>query len=124
VTLRDLIDRWSKRRDEWARFHAHVDGAAIAGELLTDLAELQRRAGAESVLLPEAAQLSGYSIEHLRRLVATGKIENVSANGRIRVRRADLPQKATKRPLPTDSGPRTLSLSRSDVASDIMRSIA
>lgn len=61
-------------------------------------AELARQAWAEwqdgILSLNEAARESGYSAEHLQRLVANGDIPNAGQKGKPRVRRGDLPKKA------------------------------
>jgi len=121
--LAELIARWERRRDEWKRLGVQVDGAAIAEELLCELTALER-AGSASVMLREAAELSGYSIDHLRRLVAAGRLENVGKGGRIHVRKADLPLKLGQPLLPTDENSEKLGISRTDVVSQIMRSVA
>ena len=124
MTLSELVERWSARRDEWTRLGIQLSGAAVADEILTDLAELVRQGRAESVLLADAAQLSGYSRDHLRKLVAAGKLEIVGTAGRIRLRRGDLPEKARTNPLPTESGSGTFPPVGRDVVSQIMRSVA
>jgi hypothetical protein len=66
--------------------------------------ELERdvNAWAEQMLsITDAAEESGYSVEHLRRLVREGKLSTERTNGsgsRILVRRGDLPAKPTRHP--------------------------
>ncbi|HEY2375751.1 MAG TPA: hypothetical protein VGH98_07210, partial [Gemmatimonadaceae bacterium] len=88
-----LRERWELRRAELQRLGALVNGAAIAGEILNDLDQLER-AEAEAVLsLEEASRASGYSADHLRHLVADGSIPNAGRKGAPRIRRADLPRR-------------------------------
>ena len=44
--------------------------------------------------LEQAAQRSGYSRDHIGRLLRSGRLENVGSRGRPRVRASDLPVKA------------------------------
>ncbi len=53
----------------------------------------------EPLTLSDAAQESGYSVQHLRRLVTQGLLTDVAESSQIRVRRGDLPRK------PGHSGP-------------------
>ena len=92
VTPAELRARW--RADAAVLHRRGAEGAAVllescAAELDAALAD----GAPEPVTLAEAANLSGYSIPHLRRLIADGALRNVSANGRVRVRPGDLPRK-------------------------------
>jgi hypothetical protein len=94
--LESLRTRWQARRDEFARFDATVHGARLCDELLTDLANAQRSRADEVLSLRDAASISGYSTDHLARLIRTGKIPDSRPRprGRLVIRRADLPIKA------------------------------
>jgi hypothetical protein len=91
--VEQLLAKWEARHDEWRRLHVQVDGAALADEILSDLHQVTRSRALEAVTLKEASALSGYSVDHLQRLVATGQLENVGRKGRPRIRRGDLPSK-------------------------------
>ena len=55
-----------------------------------------REATQELLTLPEAARISGYSVDHLARMVREKRIPDLRPNGsrgRIRIRAADLPRK-------------------------------
>jgi hypothetical protein len=83
--------RWRARRDEFARFQATVDGAKLCDELLAELdGALQARAD-EAITLREAAALSGYTVDHLARMIRQGKVTNAGRKHVPRLRRADLP---------------------------------
>ena len=45
--------------------------------------------------------LSGYTVDHLQRLVPGGQLENIGRKGRPRIRRGDIPVKPGHR-LPSD----------------------
>ena len=57
---------------------------------------LEALAGVDDALLTldEAARESGYSAEHLGRLVRKGRLPNAGRRGRPRIRAADLPKRA------------------------------
>jgi hypothetical protein len=74
--LNDLRARWRARREEFARFQAAVDGAALCDELLADLDETICAVDDELLTLSQAAKVSGYSADHLGRLVRDGKLPN------------------------------------------------
>ncbi|MDB4916297.1 MAG: hypothetical protein JWM95_3941 [Gemmatimonadetes bacterium] len=93
MTYADLLAKWEQRRAEWRGLGVQVNGTAIADELLADLHALSQANALEELTLREAALLSGYSVDHLQRLVSSGQLENVGRKGRPRVRRGDLPVK-------------------------------
>lgn len=75
------------------RAHAH-EPTARAYEACAD--ELEKALAAEEqqpLTLRQAANLSGYSVDHLGRLVREGKIPNAGRPNAPRVRRADVPNK-------------------------------
>ena len=90
MTRDELRQRWIARRDEWARLHAHVDGAAIAEEILQDLDQLERSTAAESLTREEAAAAIGCHVDSITRLIRQGKLRNVGTRGRPKVVRAEL----------------------------------
>jgi hypothetical protein len=70
------------------------DGAVIALLRMADQLELAlRRSEGEIISLRVAAQESGYTEDHLGRLVREAKIPNAGCKGSPRVRRADVPKK-------------------------------
>lgn len=91
--LDNLLAKWEMRRMEWQRFRVQVSGGAIADEILTDLHALNRANAVEALTLREAAMMSGYTVDHLQRLVSAGQLENIGRKGRPRIRRGDVPLK-------------------------------
>jgi hypothetical protein len=73
--------------DEWAAFEESI---------IRDVEIAIRRQEDELLDLEQAARVSGYSMDRLRQLVRDGSIPDlrpVGSQGRIRVRRSDLPMK-------------------------------
>jgi len=95
-TLAALRERWIARREELRRFHALVDGAVLCDELLSELDRLTDAAENEALSLTRAAAESGYSVDHLGRLVREGKLANLGRPNAPKVRRADLPRKPSR----------------------------
>jgi hypothetical protein len=92
TTLTDLQAKWEARRNDPVVAKCMVSMEAICIEVLADFASLAA-AAVETVTLTEASVQGGYSVDHLQRCVASGKIENVGKKGRPRIRRADVPLK-------------------------------
>jgi len=92
--VRTLVDVWRGRADE---LRPYAEAAARAFE--TAAAELEAIAVEEEVTaltLEEAADESGYSSEHLGRLVREGVIPNAGRRRAPRIQRRDLPRKAAQ----------------------------
>lgn len=68
--------------------------AARAYEKAAELAEAAwREFQGQELSLQQASEESGYSVDHLQRLVAEQRIPNAGRKGKPRVRRGDLPTK-------------------------------
>ena len=106
VTLKQVIARWSSRRDELRRLGAFVDGVKLCDEVLADLTAVVSIHD-EVLTLTEAARHSGYSSEHLGRLVRDGKTPNAGRPNAPRIRVHQLPCKAGH--LPPERVPKTIS---------------
>jgi hypothetical protein len=75
-------------------YTADERAAAIWERAAEMVAESLRRSGLERLTLPLAAQESGYSVDHLRRLIDEGTIPDASgADGSKAILRMDLPRK-------------------------------
>lgn len=87
-----LLDRW--RAD--AAVLRRRGAPTVADALEACAAELEAAVDAwlvEELSIREAAAESGYSEDHLRELVRTDQLAGRNANGRVRVRRSDLPRR-------------------------------
>src|SRR5581483_11119887 len=91
--LEELRINGRARRDEFARFQATVDGATLCDQLLADLEGALAERHDEVLTLRAAADLSGYTVDHLARLIRQGKVPNAGRKHAPRVNRADLPRK-------------------------------
>ena len=96
--LESLVKRWHAQAELFRRRGQDATAVLIeslADELEGDLGEWED----EHLTIKDAAAESGYSEEHLRRLVREGKLDGERAPGgksHIRLRRVDLPTKPSK----------------------------
>ena len=104
MCLSELVAKWSTRRDEYRRLGVLVDGAILCEEALADLQEVMETRSTETLTLQQAARESGYSTDHLGRLVREGDIDNVGRPNAPRIRRADLPTKSGHLPQGKEPG--------------------
>lgn len=88
---REILQRWIARRDELARLKASVDGAKLCEDVLSDLDQLLAVRKGETVTLSQAADITGYSKDHLARLIRNGSIWNAGRKHRPLLRVSDLP---------------------------------
>lgn len=118
MTRDELLTRWQTRGAEWKRLGAHVDGGAVADEILADIALLEQIEGDEVLSLTAASAESGYSRDHLARLIRQGTIPNAGRPNAPRVRRRDLPRKAAVLQSADESG-----ISRAQIARSVVNSL-
>jgi hypothetical protein len=85
--------RWIARRDALRQLHALVDGAELCDALLGELDTLLAASAGELLSLRQAAAESGYSPDHLGRLIREGKLPNAGRLHAPRIRRGHLPMK-------------------------------
>jgi len=92
MTPRELTDHW---RSKALVFREHEQASvAIAYELCAeDLEDAFRSIEEERLTLAEAAETSGYSADHLGRLIREGKLPNAGRKGSPRIMRGELPMK-------------------------------
>lgn len=91
MTPDNLVLRWTQQLEAFARVNALVDGAKLVNDFLVDLRGLELAKEDPIVTLRAAAKESGYSVEHLARMVRQGKIPNAGRRNAPRIRVADLP---------------------------------
>lgn len=92
--------KWTEELERFSKRESFVRASVLCEEILTDFRSVVAR-GVDSILtLQQAAQESGYSVDHLSRLVRTGKLPDrrpPGSHGRIVLRRSDLPHKPNAR---------------------------
>jgi len=93
----DLPELWRRLATQQRQLGA--DSQARTLEYCADqLTASFTRAGDELLSLRRAASESGYSMDHIGRLLREGKILNSGRKAKPLIRRRDLPQKAEKTP--------------------------
>ena len=85
-----LPAHWRQRATELEKY---APAAAQAFREAADQLDDALAAPIDSVSINEAASLGGFSVDRIRKLVASGRIENVGRKGKPRIRRADVPVK-------------------------------
>lgn len=89
--LEDFVSRWERRAEEYSRIGVVAEAAKVVLELLSDFGATRDLAEAELLTLRQAAKQSGYSEDHIGRLVREGKIPNSGRRGAPRIRVGDVP---------------------------------
>jgi hypothetical protein len=97
VSTFDLVVRWRAHGEILRSFGANSQAEAVERCAL-QLEHALRAEEGELLTLQRAAQISGYSPDHLGRLVRQGALRNLGRPRAPRVRRGDLPHKATALP--------------------------
>ena len=93
--LRDLAGRWQAEAETLDTWGCEQQ-ASILRRCATEIELAAREHEREALTIPQAADESGYSRDHLRALVASGDIPNAGVKGSPRIRRRDLPMKPGK----------------------------
>lgn len=97
--LEALAETWRTQAELFAE-HECPDVAATYRRVAEQLERGLRAWEDERLTIKDAAAESGYSAEHLRRLVRSGKLDvqrNAGRKSRVKVRRGDLPAKPSGR---------------------------
>ena len=93
MTPAEFTSKWRHLQETLHRLRASVYGQLLCAEMLADFDAVIASLGDESLNLKQAAAESGYSSDHLGRLVREGKIPNVGRPNAPKIRRQDLPRK-------------------------------
>ena len=94
-TPAELPDDWRALAAQQRRLGAESQ-ARILDFCADELTAALERAGDELLSLARAAQESGYTADHLSRMVRQGKIPNSGRKSKPLIRRRDLPKKTLK----------------------------
>jgi hypothetical protein len=103
VSFTEFLAKWRAERERLSRYGQRVDPVPLLDDILQDAAAALASDQDESLTLRQAAAASGYSADHLARLIRTGRLLNLGVKHAPRLRRADLPHKPGR--LPTESPP-------------------
>jgi hypothetical protein len=83
-------------RDRAKELRPYSEAAAHAYEMAAiELEQAERVSDSEYLNLTQAAKESGYRVRHLRNLIRRGVLKNHGRKGAPRLKREDLPKKAT-----------------------------
>jgi hypothetical protein len=94
MTPQEFVAKWSAEAEALRRRAALVDGAALLAEVLADFQAVTGDDGDETLNLQQASRESGFSADHLGRLLRDGKLPNAGRANAPRIRRRHLPYKA------------------------------
>jgi hypothetical protein len=94
MTPQEFRAKWGAEAEAMRRRGAVVTGAAVLDEVLADFASITQEEADALLNLQHASQESGYSADHLGRLVRDGTIPNAGRPYAPKIRRKDLPRTA------------------------------
>lgn len=98
VYVVELVAKWQKEAD-LQRHRGQEAEATRTESFIVDLTAAEAGFFTEVLNLREASRESGYSGDHLGRMVRDGKIPNVGRRNAPKVLRKDLPRKAPLSPI-------------------------
>jgi len=87
----EFFARWEERRDWLSQMGGAANAATLIDAMLTEVRTLLKSKDDEVLSLSQASIESGYSTDHLGRLIRNGTIPNAGRRGSPRLRRSDLP---------------------------------
>src|SRR5438105_4051699 len=90
----ELVEKWRAEANDLRSLYFDERLASVVSRYADELAEALEQEQGESLTLTAAAKESGYSAEHLGRLLREGKLRNVDRLHAPRVLRRDLPLKS------------------------------
>lgn len=93
--VRGLIEKWRGEATTLRTRYLDERLAAVLSRLADELNDALEQDESEPLTLEQAAHESGYSAEHLGRMVRDHKVPNAGRHHAPRIRRRDLPLKAT-----------------------------
>ncbi len=91
----EFVTKWADEAHAMRNRGALVNGAALVEEVLRDFDAATSNHQAQPLTLGNAARESGYSVDYLGRLVREGRIPNAGRPNAPKIRRSDLPRKAS-----------------------------
>jgi len=94
-TIRQLLNQWQTEAETLQNRFRDERGAFLVSRMARELEEALRAHNDEPLTLAQAAEESGYSEDHIARLIRAGKLPNAGRLHAPRVRRGDLPLKTS-----------------------------
>ena len=98
MSIDELRARWRGVRDMYEELGPEGHSRLVEA-FLRDIEQLAASEQDKILTLTEAAEYSGYSVEHVGRLIRDGKIPNAGRRHAPRVRAADLPRRSPRQRL-------------------------
>lgn len=98
--LFELATAWREEAIRLRDRYADERGARILAVVADELTDALNDIDSELLNLEQAAAESGYSADHLGRLIRQGKIPNAGRKNAPKIRRGDLPRKRVLRQRP------------------------
>ena len=89
----ELVGKWAHKAAEYDGLAATVNAAAMCKLFVADLKALATESHDDWVLIPEAVRVSGYSKQHIRRLIQSGQLPAEGVGKARRVPLHALPRK-------------------------------
>jgi hypothetical protein len=103
MTVEEFRAKWRAEAEAMQRRGGLVSGSVLIAEMLIDVETVLTEPLDALISVEEAARASGYSADHLARLVRDGKVPDrrpPGTQGRLLFRRGDLPVKPGRRHTP------------------------
>ena len=98
MSFTEFLAKWRAERERLSRYGQRVDPVPLLDDILRDAAAALASDQDECVTLTQAAAASGYSADHLARLIRSGRLPNAGVKHAPRLRRGDLPHKPGRLP--------------------------
>ena len=93
MTRDELISKWETECETMRRRGVLLQGALLCEELLRDVRTVFAGDSDALLTLREASARSGYSVDHIGRLLREGALHNAGRKGSPRIRAGELPRK-------------------------------
>ena len=91
-----LVGKWRAEAEVLRERYSNEALAKLCEVYAQELEAALRQGSEQSATLDEAAEISGYSKSHLRRMMDDGELTNIGGQGRPRVLVGELPFKAKR----------------------------
>ena len=99
----EFVTKWTTEAEVMRQRGVLLNGALLLEAILRDFDAVTRGRAGELLTPTDGATESGYSAEYLGALIRQGKIQNAGRPHAPRIRRQDLPRKASRLPDPPPS---------------------